>query len=160
MVPGRDDLRVRMSVTLEEDTRLPTPLELECWEEVPDQVVIDGLRQIVREVNRVDEGESMEQWAGRMLKEAEAVSLLKRRHRQMRNFVKSAEEDEAEAEEAEEEFRWAVLEEEPDFEKGWNAYRRELLETVGMTMLPTWEKLPDQVRESWCYGVRTAMGKL
>jgi hypothetical protein len=34
MVPGRDDLRLRISVVLEEDNRFPTPLELPRWEEV------------------------------------------------------------------------------------------------------------------------------
>jgi len=34
MVPGRDDLRLRVSVTVEEDNRFPTPLELPRWEEV------------------------------------------------------------------------------------------------------------------------------
>ena len=34
MVPGRDDLRLRISVAVEEDNRFPTPLELPRWEEV------------------------------------------------------------------------------------------------------------------------------
>ena len=113
MVPGRDDLRVRMSVVLEEDTRFPTPLEVERWEEVPDQVLFERLDAVLREVDRVDEGQ----------------------------------------------IRWQPLEDEPEFAEGWNAYRRELLETVGATMLPTWEKLPEQVKESWCHGVRVAMGR-
>jgi hypothetical protein len=33
-VPGTDDLRLRVSVTVEEDNRFPTPLELPQWEEV------------------------------------------------------------------------------------------------------------------------------
>ncbi len=44
-----------------------------------------------------------------------------------------------------------------DMEAGWDAYRRELLETVGMTHLPGWEALPEQVKESWCVGVRAAL---
>jgi hypothetical protein len=124
MVPGRDDLRVRMSVTLEEDMRFPTPLEVERWEEVPDQVILDGIDAVLRDVDRVDV------WS----------------------FVKDSQQSDAE-------IRWQPVEEEPEFAEGWNAYRRELLETVGMTMLPTWEKLPEQVKESWCRGVMVAMGR-
>jgi hypothetical protein len=34
MLPGRDDLRLRVSVKVEEDNRFPTPLEPARWEEV------------------------------------------------------------------------------------------------------------------------------
>lgn len=34
MLPSRDDLRLRISVAVEEDNRFPTPLELPRWEEV------------------------------------------------------------------------------------------------------------------------------
>jgi len=34
MLPSGDDLRLRISVAVEEDNRFPTPLELPRWEEV------------------------------------------------------------------------------------------------------------------------------
>ena len=55
------------------------------------------------------------------------------------------------AEEAEE--RWT----EPQYERGWNAYRRELIETMGLTSLPEWSFLTEQVRECWCVGVQEAL---
>jgi hypothetical protein len=139
MVPGRDDLRVRVSVALEEETSLPAPMEVERWEDVQSHVVkvrMDrGFRD--RKIGFIAPDE-MDRYPRKTLRELCA---------------------EIDAE-AEAELRWAAVEEEIDFEAGWNAYRRELLETVGMTMLPVWEKLPEQVRESWCVGVRVAMGKL
>lgn len=46
---------------------------------------------------------------------------------------------------------------EPDYEAGWNAYRQELLETMGMTSLPRWEALTEQVRECFVVGVQAAI---
>ncbi len=40
-----------------------------------------------------------------------------------------------------------------DFAAGWDAYRRELLETLGYPV-PVWEEAPAQLREAWCAGVR------
>jgi len=117
-------------------------------EEMSDEEVVSRMREIVREVNRVDEADV--RW-GVVDDQAKAVAYADVQDARIYYGYHPSEV-------AEEEFRRAVLEESPDFEEGWNAYRRELLETVGMTMLPTWEKLPDQVRESWCVGVREALG--
>lgn len=45
----------------------------------------------------------------------------------------------------------------PDMEAGWNAYRQEILETMGMTNLPVWKDCPEQLRECWAVGVWAAL---
>lgn len=46
----------------------------------------------------------------------------------------------------------------PDLEKGWDAYRAELLETHGCRV-PSWAELPEQVRECFAVGVAAARGE-
>ena len=50
---------------------------------------------------------------------------------------------------------------EPDLEKGWDAYRREVKETLAMDLLAMdllpWELMRPQLRECFAAGVRAAM---
>lgn len=123
-----DDRRLVFKVSGQQDVSLPAVLELEQWVDCPPS----------------------------LFELQEAIQLLGRDPAFFkRQVVCGCEPGEGEAGDGEE--RWMVKEDEPAFEEGWNAYRRELLETMGRTMLPVWEKLPEEVRESWCHGVRVAM---
>jgi len=64
MLPGRDDLRLRISVAVEEDNRFPTPLELPRWEEVEPVKAAAILAELSLAVNLADDIDLAEiRWA-------------------------------------------------------------------------------------------------
>lgn len=44
-----------------------------------------------------------------------------------------------------------------DVEAGWEAYRREICETMGPTILPTWDEAPEQLKECFAAGIWAAI---
>jgi hypothetical protein len=149
------EMFVRVQVEVEKS--LPSPLEPERWEPVKPEMPTAEVK------GWAYADEAPWQWAIRNIGFAKfAHDLAKPRIKRPVNFIFQSSVQSGKTElvrKMTEVLADELRRQEPDFEAGWNAYRRELLETVGMTMLPLWEKLPDQVKESWCVGVRAALGE-